>query len=42
MADSMKPEEAAEVKEISRSTAEADFTKYKVRTPEPSATHLQI
>ena len=30
MADSTKPEETKEVKETPRSTAEADFTKYKV------------
>lgn len=30
MADSTKPEETKEAKETPRSTAEADFTKYKV------------
>ena len=32
MSDATKPEETKEVKETPRSTAEADFTKYKVST----------
>ena len=34
MSDATKPEETKEVKETPRSTAEADFTKYKVGTSE--------
>lgn len=34
MSDATKPEEPKEVKETPRSTAEADFTKYKVSMAE--------